>query len=115
MNTAQTNVYNDDVQRFTFVWVENIFFLKVKAVETKAEVKGTILEIESQIQYLKFIKKKMKSFKLPLSNIKEIKSRGLFKKCVVILTTNLNNEIRIPTNNKVIAHRFISTLKNNIG
>lgn len=116
MKSAQAGIYNDCLaKKFMFRWVNSILLFKMKSVETKAMLNETMLEIESQTQYLRFIKKKMKSLKLPLNNIKAIKSKRLLGYSEVILTTNLDNEIKIPTNNKELAADFVGIVKDNTG
>ncbi len=116
MNSAQAEVCNNcQVTSFMFSWVNSFLLLKIRSIETKAELNSTMIEIETRTQYFKFMKRRVKSLKIPLKNIKEIKRKRLLAINRVILTTNLDSQIVIPTKDKDLANKFVGLLKEKTG
>lgn len=116
MNSAQAEVCNNcQVNSFMFSWVNSFLLLKIRSIETKAELNSTMIEIETRTQYFKFMKRRVKSLKIPLKNIKQIKRKRLLAINRVILTTNLDSQIVIPTKDKDLANKFVGLLKEKTG
>lgn len=116
MNSAQVEVCNNcQVTSFMFSCVNSFLLLKIRSIETKAELNSTMIEIETRTQYFKFMKRRVKSLKIPIKNIKEIKRKRLLTINRVILTTNLDSQIVIPTKDKDLANKFVGLLKEKTG